>query len=98
MSIIDELLALPAAGRLMICLDVFEATKRMKNLEHRANALEMLFMTMAMTVSEYTGKAPLGKMPTVERKAWPKKRKGPPPRQSLTHNPFAEALKKGDDS
>jgi hypothetical protein len=106
MTIIDELLALPAPDRLMICLDVFEATKKMKNLEHRANALEMLFMTMAMTVSEFAGETPSAKMPPIERKGPPPRkrrpkdfeRKGPPPRSRLTHNPFAAAFKKEGDS
>jgi hypothetical protein len=102
MSIHDELMALPVSDRLMVCVDVFQATKNMRSAEHRANALEVLFTVMAVTVNELVDK----NVVKVERKGAPPRkrhpksfeRKGPPPRSPLTHNPFADVLKKGGDS
>lgn len=117
MSIHDELMALPVIDRLMVCVDVYRATKNMRITEHRANALEVLFTVMAVTVNELID----GHAVKVERRVSASKRgrrrsieRNPPvtnngrdeikrwlrddepvSQPSLTHNPFADALKKG---
>lgn len=121
MSIVDELMALPAPDRLAVCLDVYEATKKIRDAEHRANALEMLFTAMALTVNEQLvrfegarGKPPVGRKgqpATVRRKRAAERRppltnngrdelrrwladEKPSTRRPLSHQPFADALKR----
>lgn len=112
MSIVDELMALPASDRLVICVDVYEATRKMRDQEHRANALEMLFTAMALTVNELLVRSEVKPAASKSRR---KAQRRPPltnngldelkrwladdkpdTRRPLSHRPFADVLKKGD--
>ena len=50
MSIIDELMALREPDRLIVCLEVYDAARTIKDPKKRAEAMEMLFLAMAQTV------------------------------------------------
>jgi hypothetical protein len=112
-SIIDELMGLPPADRLSVCLEVYDAASKMRDHEHRANALEMLFVVMVFTVKDQlTCESPVVQRRNAQaqkaqkaqfRRKSPKKgcakgAQGEFRPLRLTHQPFADALKKENKS